>query len=133
MTLSSLRFFRALSHLSLALAMFSIAGGHWALFQSVAYFRMVYTYSSGGTWSSALEKTLSGKYPCALCKKISLEKKKERNNPSAHEMKTKKGDLFLNSFSILTFLNFRKMNYPSFRESQYTHPLLEIPEPPPKA
>ncbi|MFZ4116652.1 MAG: hypothetical protein ACOYK6_08045 [Chthoniobacterales bacterium] len=113
------------------MAIFSIAGGQWTLLQTIAYVRMVYSYSSTGTLTSAVEKTFSGKYPCALCKKISMEKKKATKNETALEKSTKKLDLFFASIMRLEAPDVGATSYPSTRDGEYTDPVLEIPERPP--
>jgi hypothetical protein len=60
-----------------ALALFTIAGGHWLVLQSVAWGQMLNDYSRGGSFTTAVEKTFSGKYPCAMCRKIAEAKKQE--------------------------------------------------------
>ena len=65
-----------------ALALFTIAGGHWLVLQSVAWSQMLRAYSQGGSITMAVEKTFSGKYPCAMCRKIAEAKKQEeQKNP----------------------------------------------------
>ena len=78
--------FRLISMLFIAAALFSLSGGHWALLQSVAWVNMVRTYSSQSSLSSAVEKTFSGKYRCALCKKIEQAKQQEKKNSFVTEM-----------------------------------------------
>lgn len=68
---------RRLGTLLACLAMFSIAGGHWAVLQSVAWAGMLQDYSRADGFAAAVEKTFSGDYPCALCRKIDEQKKKE--------------------------------------------------------
>jgi hypothetical protein len=92
---------------------------------------MVYSYSSTGTLTSAVEKTFSGRYPCALCKKISIEKKKAAKNEATTEKSTKKFDLFFTSIMSLKSPDVGFTNYPSTRDGEYTDPVLEIPERPP--
>jgi len=78
-------------------ALFSIAGGHWALLQTVAWARMVQDYSKGTTVAAAVEKTFSGKYPCAMCKKIAEVKKKEEQQAPATVKVDKKSETFVAS------------------------------------
>ncbi|HEY8901690.1 MAG TPA: hypothetical protein VIM61_14860 [Chthoniobacterales bacterium] len=69
--------FRRLGILLAALALFTVAGGHWAVLQSVAWAQMLRTYSQDATVSAAIAKTFSGQYPCGLCRKIAEAKKTE--------------------------------------------------------
>ena len=52
------------------LALFAASSGHWMVLQSVAWTRMLVTYSHGGDFAGAVVKTFDGQHPCALCKKI---------------------------------------------------------------
>lgn len=60
--------------------MFS-CGGHWCLLQGVAWVNMVHQYSQVVPLTEAVTMTLSGQYPCALCKAIAERKAAE--NPQA--------------------------------------------------
>lgn len=86
--------FRRLGALLMCLAMFSIAGGHWAVLQSVAWAGMLRDYSRGEGFGAAVEKTFSGKYPCPMCRKIAAaQKKQERSAPMLKV--EKKAEVFL--------------------------------------
>ncbi len=65
------------------LAMVSIAGGHWAVLQSVAWAGMVVEYSKTSTLGAAVVKTFSGEAPCHLCKTIEAGKKQESHLPTS--------------------------------------------------
>ncbi len=80
----------------LSLALFSIAGGHWAVFQTVAWAQMIREYSEKGTVAEAVEKTFSGEAPCSMCKVIVEEKQKEEKSPTTVQV-TKKAEVFLAS------------------------------------
>lgn len=65
------------------LAMFSVAGGHWAILQTVAWGQMLITYSQeAGSFVLGAKKTFSGEAPCSLCKKIATAKKQEQKSPA---------------------------------------------------
>lgn len=113
------------------MAIFSIAGGEWTLFQAIAYGKMIYSYSSESTLQSALEKTFSGKYPCSLCKKISMERKKTANHGSFLQKNTKKWDLFLPLIAVLESPTYTSVCYPAFHHGDYAEPIIEVPKPPP--
>ena len=71
--------FRKLGLVGAALALFSIAGGHWAVLQSVAWVAMLHDYSQQtGSIAVAVEQTFDGQHPCELCQKIQAVKAKER-------------------------------------------------------
>lgn len=63
--------------LMMALSLFLVAGGHWAMLQGVAWVTMVHDFSRGGSLTQAVEKTFDGKHPCAMCKKIAKAKNSE--------------------------------------------------------
>lgn len=85
---------RSLGLSLMCLAMFSIAGGHWAVLQTVAWAQMVRDYSQTATVAEALEKTFSGKAPCSLCEQIAEAKQQEEKSPAT--LKTdKKAEIFL--------------------------------------
>jgi len=73
---------RRLGYPLIFLAMFSIAGGHWAVLQSVAWAGMVVEYSKASTVGAALVKTFSGEAPCDMCRTIETGKQQERQLPA---------------------------------------------------
>ena len=81
--------FRKLGLVCAALAFFSIAGGHWAVLQSVAWVEMLHSYSQhSGSMAVAFEKTFDGQHPCELCQQIQAGKAKERReSPTAPSTK----------------------------------------------
>jgi len=81
------------------LAMVSIAGGHWAVLQSVAWAGMVVEYSKTSTLGAAVVKTFSGEAPCHLCKTIEAGKKQESRLPASVQP-DKSADKFLSAPDI---------------------------------
>ena len=77
--------FRKLGLVCAALAFFSIAGGHWAVLQSVAWAEMLHSYSQrSGSVAVAVEQTFDGQHPCELCQQIQVAKAKEhKESPTA--------------------------------------------------
>jgi len=73
---------RATGYPLLFLAMFSIAGGHWAVLQSVAWTGMLIEYSQNGSIGSAVLKTFGGKAPCQMCRTIEDGRQKESKLPA---------------------------------------------------
>jgi len=63
-------------------AMFSIAGGHWAVLQSVAWTGMVIEYSKDSPLAEVLAKTFGGQAPCKICTAIEAGKEKESRLPA---------------------------------------------------
>ena len=76
------------------LAMFSIAGGHWAVLQTVAWTGMAIEYSRDSSLAAALVKTFSGRAPCKMCQAIEVGKEKESRLPATVKA-DKKIDKFL--------------------------------------
>lgn len=74
--------FRVTGYPLIFLAMFSIAGGHWAVLQSVAWTGMIIEYSKASTLGEALAKTFSGKAPCQMCRTIEEGRQKETKLPA---------------------------------------------------
>ena len=85
---------RRLGYPLIFLAMFSIAGGHWAVLQSVAWAGMVVEYSKASSVGAALVKTFSGEAPCDMCRTIEAGKQQERQLPMTAKA-DKKFDGFL--------------------------------------
>lgn len=83
------------------LAMFSVAGGHWAILQTVAWGQMLWTYSQQeGSVVSGAEKTFSGEYPCEMCRKVAEGQKQEQKAPATLKV-DKKAEKSLVVFSKL--------------------------------
>jgi len=55
-------------------------GLHWDLVQSVAWVRMMVSYSQDAPLTEALAKTFDGKHPCSLCKQIAKGKQSEKSS-----------------------------------------------------
>lgn len=73
---------RAIGYPLIFLAMFSIAGGHWAALQSVAWARMIVEYSKDSSLGAAVARTFSGEDPCTMCKQITKARQKEEKAPA---------------------------------------------------
>ncbi len=72
---------RMLLHLGqvlMLMVLFAASGGHWMVLQSLAWTRMLVSYSQGGQFALAVSKTFDGRHPCALCKKIEKAKSGEQ-------------------------------------------------------
>lgn len=119
--------FRIIGIFFILLALFTITGGHLALLQSVAWARMMHHYSTQGSFSSAMEKTFSGKYPCSLCKKIAKERQKEKTAASL-PLKIKI-DAVLETASFVELRLPKKFSYPKKIDSNYRSPIFEPPAP----
>ena len=112
------RMFRRLGHTLIVLAMFSIAGGHWAVLQTVAWTGMLMEYSRDSSFGEAVVKTFGGHAPCKMCRAIEQGKRNESRLPATVKA-DKKIDGFLPAESCETGL-------PPVRRFSYPSPLDEI-------
>ena len=127
MKITSCQPFRLIGILFIGLALFSIAGGHLALLQGVAWAKMLHHYSSQESFSSALEKTFSGKYRCSLCKKITEEKQKEKKTEAiSGKIKI---DGLLETALFVSLLVPNIFSYPNIIDSHYCGPIISPPAP----
>jgi hypothetical protein len=85
----------------ICLAFFGLSGGHWAVFQTIAWAQMIRDYSKTGTIAEAIAKTFNGRSPCGMCTKISEERQKE-NSRKADSQVREKGRDFLGSRPLLS-------------------------------
>jgi hypothetical protein len=105
------KLFRVIGLPLMCLAMFSVAGGHWAILQTVAWAKMLGDFSRGASIEVAIMKTFSGKYPCALCRKV--EKGRQIEEAPATVKVEKKTESFLCAQNPIAQLLFpRDFSYP---------------------
>lgn len=108
---------RTTGYALLFFAMFSIAGGHWAVLQTVAWTGMIIEYSQTSSVGEAIAKTFGGRAPCDLCLAIDAEKKKESRLPA-----TVKADQQIDKFLIRT-----QQAVPLPPETKFSYPpLLQV-------
>ena len=75
-----------LGQVLMLLVLFAASGGHWMALQSVAWSRMLVSYSRGGHIVAAVTKTFDGRHPCTLCKEIQRAKSSEPQPERAMEV-----------------------------------------------
>ncbi len=92
--------FQRLGLIFTILAVFALGGGHWAVFQGIAWTGMVMKYSKETSMANAVQKTFSGEAPCRMCKTIA-EKRSEENQSPMNITQQKLGDIFLVGFEEL--------------------------------
>ena len=81
--------FRRSGFLLAALALFSIAGGHWAVLQTVAWVEMLRDYTQKtGSMAVAVEQTFDGQHPCELCLQIATAKQQENTKVQGGRQKS---------------------------------------------
>jgi hypothetical protein len=81
----------------ICLAFFGLAGGHWLVFQTIAWAQMLQDYSRNASITEAIAKTFSGRSPCGMCTKISEEQQREGHTPAVVKF-DKKAEVFLLEF-----------------------------------
>jgi hypothetical protein len=69
---------RRLTHFIVLAAFVFSLGGHWYLLQGIAWVNMVREYSQMVPFTTAVSMTLSGQYPCPICKAIAEKKNSEQ-------------------------------------------------------
>lgn len=106
--------FRRLGTLFAALALFTVAGGHWAVLQSVAWAQMLRAYSANASLTAAVEKTFSGEYPCGMCRKIAEAKKDETRKLPSLLIEKKSGEFLAATPAALPAPKFSLRAYPAF-------------------
>jgi len=123
--------FRLLGTLSIAIALFSLSGGHWALLQGIAWSRMIQTYATQGSFQSAVQKTFDGRHRCSLCKKIEQAKQQEKKKSFVNETFKKKEGILERSFLLLTLVP-SDFYFFQMEKSLYSGPIMSPLLPPPR-
>jgi len=72
---------RRLGQAACLAAAFLVAGGHWAVLQSVAWFGMLAEYSGEHGLVAGVSKTFDGQHPCGLCKKVEEGRQQQEESP----------------------------------------------------
>ena len=124
---------RILGLFFMAMAIFSLAGGHWALLQGVAWANMIHEYSAHDSLQAAIGKTFSGNYRCSLCKKIAEAKQKEKKSTAALDISQKIKISFWSNTSAKPILSARAGCYPQIISSHYRGLSEEPPTQPPRS
>ena len=65
---------RRLTHLIILAAFVFSCGGQWYVLQGVAWIKMIHDYSQVVSFTEAVSMTISGKYPCEICRAIDEKK-----------------------------------------------------------
>ena len=123
--------FRRLGTLLVCLAMFTIAGGHWAVLRSVAWAGMVQDFAREDGLATAVQKTFSGEYPCAMCKKVAEAQKQEEQKPAAFKADKKAEAFVASASSAIPEPAARKFSYPVNADSRFASRSEQPPVPVP--
>ena len=114
------------------LAMFSIAGGHWAVLQTVAWAQMLRDYSQESGFASAVTQTFSGERPCSMCKSIEKNRQQEEKAPATLKV-DKKAEVFVAALSDHLRPPFAtSISYASF-DTAFSRRAFSPPQPVPRA
>jgi hypothetical protein len=81
---------RRLTHIIVLAAFVFSCGGQWYVLQGIAWVNMIREYSQMVPLIQAVQMTLSGQYPCALCKAIAEKKQSENEKICSLEKYDKK-------------------------------------------
>jgi len=82
---------RLLGYPLVALALFAMAGGHWAVLQTVAWAGMVVEYSQKAGLHQGVAETFDGEHPCPMCRHIAKSRtQEEKHDPLAVTVKMAK-------------------------------------------
>jgi hypothetical protein len=109
--------------LVLAAFIFS-CGGQWYALQGLAWINMIRDYSQMVPFTEAVSMTLSGQYPCAICKVIAEKQQSENNKICSIEKYEKK------SFPPVSIAIAHPLAAP-FQYADYLSSLQSRSEPPP--
>lgn len=105
----------------MAMALFLVAGGHWAMLQGVAWVGMMKDFSRTGSLTEAVGKTFDGKHPCAMCKKLAAARSHEEKAPVTLKV-DKKAEVYLKEAGA-------ELPLPPVRPFVYGHaPFVTMPE-----
>jgi hypothetical protein len=80
---------RRIGHPLALLALFVVAGGHWAVLQSVAWVGMAVEYSQHAGMAHGLAETFDGDHPCPLCAKVEQGRQQEEKAPALVKVEKK--------------------------------------------
>lgn len=84
--------FRKFGLLWAALALFSMAGGHFAALQTVAWAKMLRDSAERtGSLAVAVVQTFDGQHPCELCLEIAAARRQEVKTPASSQKDAPKG------------------------------------------
>jgi hypothetical protein len=81
------------------LVLFAASGGHWMALQSMAWTRMLLSYSRDGQIVAAVAKTFDGRHPCSLCKEV--EKSKQTEPQPARDMQVENVAAFVEPTQLI--------------------------------
>jgi hypothetical protein len=81
---------RRLTHVIILAAFVFSLGGHWYILQGLAWANMIREYSQVVPFTQAVGMTLSGQYPCSICKAIAEHKSTDQQKAFTLDQNEKK-------------------------------------------
>jgi hypothetical protein len=111
-----------------ALMLCSSIGGHWFCLQSIAWAKMVVTYSQHCSFGAAIAKTFDGDHPCDLCKHIGKAQQTEKKRDSQQSLNktdficTTRRVVLLPPFAPFGYTDLASSIRPGFNETPYPPP-----------
>jgi hypothetical protein len=112
------------------LALFLLAGGHWAILQTGAWMGMIVAYAKDGNVSTAISRTFDGKHPCAVCSAVRDGRKQEEKKAPGLQLELKK-DFIIRSFLFEVVRDFSWREYQGY-DRDLVSIVLEPLIPPPR-
>jgi hypothetical protein len=112
------------------LALFLLAGGHWAILQTGAWMGMIVAYAKDGNVSTAISRTFDGKHPCAVCSAVRDGRKQEEKKAPGLQLELKK-DFIIRSFLFEVVRDFSRREYQGY-DRDLVSIVLEPLIPPPR-
>jgi hypothetical protein len=92
------------------LALFLLAGGHWAILQTGAWMGMIVAYAKDGDVPAAISRTFDGKHPCPVCCAVQDGRRQEAKKAPALQFELKK-DFIIRSFLFEIVRDFTWRDY----------------------
>jgi hypothetical protein len=108
--------FSRLSKFCLIIALVTITGANWAMFQTVAWTSMLANNLRTRSLTESVTRTFDGHYPCPLCRAIAEGKKSEKKTAvltSSQKMEFPPLKETMAFIQPSHFLSFRRTNSPS--------------------
>jgi hypothetical protein len=125
--------FRRIAQVACISAAFLVAGGHWAVLQSVAWFGMLTEYSGEHGMVSAVSKTFDGQNPCSLCKKVEEGRKQEGEKTPLVKAEKKADVFFSRGTPVEVIRTSAPLAVPPWRGETSLVMSANVPTPPPRA
>lgn len=105
------------------------SGGNWAVLQGLAWANMIREYAQMVPLKEAVRMTLSGEYPCAICKAIAEKKNSEQQKVVTLQKYEKLFPLPVAGLALA--LKISPLEYPAFAADAVSRPETP-PTPPPR-